>query len=332
MTRTHSLFLLAFVLINVFVADAQVRFYSHNRLCEARTAVDRALLDAVNHGRGVLVQQLLQKGANAGATDDCGNSILKYATRSSRLNIMKLLIDSGADVNGADPPLFLALDGPEEDGYAVAKVLIDAGADVNVQDASGETPLIKAVSKEDARLVELLISSGANVNLHDADTRTAYSYAAALGNQKLKKMLLGAGADRAIGVEKYKKEWGEHAFFQAAADGRVEVVEAMLASGAATVNMTNASKATALMRAHDEEMTDVLLRAGADVNLRNAEGYTALIWAAAFNRKGIVKKLIAAGADVNVRNNDGKSAIDLAGPEIEAILREAGGTPKKAPF
>ncbi len=301
MFRLRSLFLLAFVLINLSVTGAQVRFSSGERKCVAVNTLEGNLLKAVNEGSESLVRQFLQDGADARMTDDCGISILTYAIVASRPGIMRLLIDTGADANAVDRSIYkvplacaVSITNPE-DRYLVTKVLIDAGA--NVDAGYGRTPLMEAVSKEDIRLVELLIASGADVNLHDDDASNAYSLAAALGNQRLKRILLEAGADPTVGVAKYRKEWGPHAFFQAAADGRVDVVEAMLSNGTATVNMTNAHKVTALMRAHDEPMVDALLSAGADVKLRDDRGFNALMWAAEIGRAGIVKKLIAAGAD-----------------------------------
>ncbi len=326
-------------LISAMLVDAQVRFRVDGNRCDGRTADERTLLNAVSYRRENQVRQLLRKGASANVTDDCGISILTYATAVSHPAIVKLLIDAGAQVNQADRSrdrlaLFHALNSYwRENRYSVIKVLIDGGADVNViSDEDGETPLMKAVLTEDVRVVELLISAGANVN-HQDDGRTAYTFAVRAGNQRLKEILLKAGADPAIGVAKYQKEWGQHAFFQAAADGRIDVVEAMLASGMATVDMVNAHKMTALMRAHDENMVDALVRTGANVNLRDEKGFTAVIWASVFRRASIVKKLIAAGADVNARTNEGKSAIDLAeSDEIERLLKEAGANQKKSPF
>jgi len=320
------------------VMCAQVRFYLDKRECTARTGLERKLLNAVNNGNEVLVRELLREGADAKMMDDCGISILTYATAASRPTIMRLLIGAGADVNAADDsiyklPLAEAINSTDpEDRYVVTKVLIDAGANVNLGNA--RTLLMEAASKEDVRLVELLIASGADVNFHDDDGSNAYSLAAELGNQKLKRILLAAGADPTVGVSKYRNRYGPHAFFQAAADGRVDVVEAMLGNATATVNMTNASKVTALMRARDEITADALLQAGADVNLQDDRGFTALMWAAEIGRVGIVKKLIAAGADLNLRRNDGKAVIDIveAGGEIEKILKEAGANRRDFPM
>lgn len=339
MFRLRNLLLLAFVLTNAStLTGAQVQIYHGKRLCTGRTELERNLLNAVSRGNEPAVRQLLQKNAGGRMTDDCDNSILTYAILASDPSIVRLLIEAGAEVNAVGDsiyrvPLSRAVSiSDRKDRYAVVKVLIEAGAKVDVGHPG--TPLMESASKEDVRLVELLIASGADVNVQDErDASSAYSLAAELGHQKLKQILLAAGADPNVGVAKYRKVYGEQTFFQAAADGRVDVVEAMLGNGMATVNMTNAGKVTALMRAHDEIMADVLLKAGADMNLQDDRGFTALMWAAEIGRIDIVKKLIAMGADVNLRRKDGKALIDLVGEEseMEKLLIDAGASRQKSP-
>ncbi len=324
-----SLYLIAFLSFAVFSSSAQVRFSVDGRVCIAKTETERGLLEAVNRNNEPQVVELLRRGADPMMTDDCGNSVLTYAIIASSPGIVKLLIRAGAPVNLIDSsihklPLANAVQiSDQEDRYIIAKLLIDAGADVN--GGYFETPLMESVSREDVRLVELLVASGADVNFKHGDSRSAYSIAARLGHQKLKQILMKAGADPAVGVAKYRNTWGEHAFFQAAADGRVDVIEAILDRGLATANLTNARKVTALMRANDEIVVEALLRAGADVNLRDSRGYTALMWAAEARRSHMVARLIKAGSDLKVRGKDGKAAIDVTdNDEIKRMLLEAG--------
>ena len=58
-----------------------------------------------------------------------------------------------------------------------------------------------------------------------------------------------------------------------------------------------------------------MINSGADVNIQDREGNTALIYAAGKNLAGNVKILMNYGADISLRNIDGKSAFDSAHSE-----------------
>ena len=73
------------------------------------------------------------------------------------------------------------------------------------------------------------------------------------------------------------------------------------------------------------EQVKALIEAGADVNVQNDNGETALMWSAWHNSNPEVIALINAGADVNLKDKDGKTAKDWAvqsnaSPEIIKIL------------
>jgi ankyrin repeat protein len=300
--------------------------------------VRRAFCKRKTFSRSELIEQFLQKGSDANLKDDCNIPIITYAANMVRPDIIKMLIKSGANVNVIDefhnqPPLLWLIKRFDEKEnkekiYESVQILIDGGADVNLNGKSEESTLISVVELEDEQLTKMLISAGANVNFKDDEDRTAYSYAAEIGNKDLRNILFQSGADISIGVEEYKKQYEENAFFQAAADGRTDVVEAMIATGT-NVNATNSANATALMRTLKESTADALINAGADVNLKNNQGFTALIWATAFGRRNLVLKLVAAGADVNVKTFDGNTALDFANDEqIKSDLIEAGAKSK----
>ena len=60
-------------------------------------------------------------------------------------------------------------------------------------------------------------------------------------------------------------------------------------------------------------MTDSLIKAGADLNLQDKDGYTALMWAIKNNNIGVAKILISGGADLKLRSiGGGQSALTLA--------------------
>ena len=71
-----------------------------------------------------------------------------------------------------------------------------------------------------------------------------------------------------------------------------------------------------------------LLDAGADVDTKTADGFTALKWAVVRGYTGIVQVLLDAGADVDVRDNHGQTPLMLAAQEdhieVVELLKEAG--------
>jgi ankyrin repeat protein len=77
------------------------------------------------------------------------------------------------------------------------------------------------------------------------------------------------------------------------------------------------------------EMARLLIDSGADVNIRNEEGYTPLHWAAGEGQKELVVILIVHGADVNALNKRGWTPLRWAEAqsqkEIARILVAAGG-------
>ena len=61
------------------------------------------------------------------------------------------------------------------------------------------------------------------------------------------------------------------------------------------------------------EAITTLLKAGAQVNAKDTDGWTALMWAAWKNQNlGVITTLLKAGADGKARSNEGKTAFDYA--------------------
>ena len=73
------------------------------------------------------------------------------------------------------------------------------------------------------------------------------------------------------------------------------------------MNFTNTFSRTALFNAvcrGEGKSVELLTAAGANVNIQDKNGYTALIWVAHYSRDKCAAVLIAAGTDVNIQNED----------------------------
>ena len=92
---------------------------------------------------------------------------------------------------------------------------------------------------------------------------------------------------------------------------RSDAVEALIAAGASLVGPDEKGR-TALMAAavHCQRCVPLLIRAGADLNARDVtNGWTALMWSLKEGQAVSAKQLISAGANLNLRDQNGKTAL-----------------------
>ena len=133
---------------------------------------------AAAHGRINTVKALLGKGVevNAGSGAN-GPTALGAAVANGQAEVVRVLAENGADVNGRDKAgqtcLILAVVLGQAE---VVKVLLEAGADVSMGDNFGVTPLTWAVAGGRADIVRLLLDAGADVDAVDDSGKTALSY------------------------------------------------------------------------------------------------------------------------------------------------------------
>ncbi len=126
------------------------------------------------------------------------------------------------------------------------------------------------------------------------------------------------------------KEIINYKMLQAALDGDLQTVQNCLNVEANVNAKLDKEGYTALILAAWKGHTDIakaLIKAGADVNVKDNDERTALMMAGSARHLEVVEALIEAGADVNVKDRYGLTALDYAKankyPEIVTILEQA---------
>jgi ankyrin repeat protein len=248
------------------------------------------------------VRALLDFNAEVNVTGSDWPSPIVYASSEANLQVLKLLLDGGADAKSEDPgtpgwtTLHAACKRSDPDP-AFAELLIEHGADINaVTKVSKTTPLHNAVSS--AAVVQLLLKEGASVDPQDSDGETPLMLACANRNSaRVVEILIQAGADPMI-KDKLDGFTGLH--YSCFSD---ELGPIVIHSGRCDdLNVENKHGSTPLIFAALKGCSDVascLLQTGkVKIDHETSNGATALMFAAHFGKVEVMKLLIAYDASI----------------------------------
>jgi ankyrin repeat protein len=291
------------------------------------------------------VKKHLADGTDVNVKDENGWTPLNSAAVKGRNQIVKLLIEKGADLNSGTPLIAAATDGHME----VIELLIANGADVNAKanDQLGGTALHMTANLGHKKIVELLVAAGADVNAKMLHGMTPLHFAA--NNKGIAKFLIDKGAD----VNAKLNDGPQNGFtpldFANVPNlGDPEIADLLRKHGGKTGEELKGGEPVAeaatpepsTAKARDISILEAAtigdidavkqsLAGGADVNAREKWGVTPLHWAANWGHKEIAEILIAAGADVNAKDHNDYTPLDFANhlkrTEIADLIRKHGG-------
>jgi ankyrin repeat protein len=302
------------LLLAFFVWGAAVAF--------ATPTMEEKLCDAARRGDIPAMQALIEQGADINPKNKYGITPLLQAIGQNQTEAVRFLLKSGADPN-LNAPFGSPLSEATGQDTEIVRLLIRHGANVNYFDEKyGISPLIDAVkltpetftllkaqghyigpAPDILKTVQLLIDAGADVNHHDYRWETPLRIAVVNNNIATVRLLLKAGANVDI---KNPNQPEEH-IYNFAEDPILFVA----ASGYPRISI---------------QITEMLLKAGADPNYRNfrhydaafdsvgitGDGYTPLTFAARWGHLPIVKLLLEYGADPCIPRTDGRFASQIA--------------------
>jgi len=134
---------------------------------------------------------LIDEGANVPALNLHGQSPLHLAAIIDNVKVVRILINSGADIDAADPVNRIRpLHNAAKNGCPnVSEFLLKHGADMDAQTARGDTALHLAAANGHADIVSLLLNYHANHAASNSAGFTAEQVAAARGHNNIVKMI-----------------------------------------------------------------------------------------------------------------------------------------------
>lgn len=210
--------------------------------------------------------------------DSEGKTLLLLASSSGKSDIVKFLLESGADIEAKDKmgrtPLITAA--RERGGIDVIKLLVEKGAAVNAVDDAKDSALSLAAWRGFEDIVDYLLEKSANVPINNEQGRWLLGKAADKGLEKLFSAMTAKGADLGIRVED-----NATLLHMACGGGSLQII-------------------------------DTLLKSKMNVNLKDDNGWTPLHYAAFKGKTEVIELLLKQGADINVRNLMGESPLNMA--------------------
>jgi ankyrin repeat protein len=270
--------------------------------------------NTVEQGRPKVIELLEKGGAK---TTGVGGSKLIAAIRKQDVAAVKQALADKADPNGQDPEFGVtALNWATMVGNVeIARILLDGGADVNGKSRDGGGPLSGAAFMGRADVCELLISSGGDPKLKNAKgedplfatTVDAGATQFVAGLLKLDYDLAKVQAGRAKCVQLLKNGTGAKELCAAVRKQDVAAVKLLLAKPTNPNAQDPDFGITALAWAafHGNlEIAGLLIAGKADVNGKNRDDSRPLHAAAFTGHSAVLELLLSKGADAAATNSD----------------------------
>ncbi|MGB0523830.1 MAG: ankyrin repeat domain-containing protein [Flammeovirgaceae bacterium] len=263
-------------------------FIDNNRIDELQKALDLGLLKKSGNYRG--------------------QNVVEYVISKDNAPMLALLLEKPAQLAAT-----ISTDVNELLCYAVAKkatncvdeLLFNRNANPNHRKQGKEHLLIQAVSNRYSTIAVQLLKAKANPYITNTAGKTSLMLALEAGDEKIVTDLLNY-----YDIAQVKNQ----EVFTALRVGNSKIVNHLLDKGV-DVNLKN-TRGQALIHlailGQHEALSEVIISHGADLEMRDRDGNTALLLATKQAKGNIAQRLIAKNARINLKNNAGETPLYLS--------------------
>lgn len=260
---------------------------------------------AARNGNNRIVELLLSNGANVDEPGEEGETAVMWAASAGKLDLLKRLIEAGADIKQKDN------DGGDALSYAVGgqqvatiEYLLPHFPKARQEKLKRQSHLWRGESRKRESQVVARLEKAMERPAPKMRTAESLFRAHESGDEKKFLQLLDSGADpNEINIE------GTTILASVASHSTVYTLLKPLLKAGADPNRGEVFRPLSFAAGFGADAVKLLLKAGADVNWADPDGGTALMAAASAGDEAVIRLLLDAGANPNAEDKDGHTAL-----------------------
>ncbi|CAB3380788.1 Hypothetical predicted protein [Cloeon dipterum] len=261
-----------------------------------------------------LVKKLIECGADPAQKDIEGKNSLHHALQF--LEVIEFLHDFNSDLVNAvtdegKPILHLAIERYEHHLKAIHWLIEVAKIDLNTRNDNGETALLIAIKLEKLDLIDFLLTKNVDANIPDGKGTVPLHLVAVKGDMELVKKLIECGADPAQKDSEGKNSL-HHAlqFFELVS--YLHEIDSDLVSAVTNDGRNSLHLAMEMYDYYAEVIRWLVEGEKVDLNACNAFGETALLMACKRETMDIVQGLLMKNVNISIKDREENSALQYA--------------------
>lgn len=146
---------------------------------------------SIAKNKAEICKLFISAGIDINSRDDLGTPMLNVAVRNDNIELTKMLLEYGADINAVsnDRGYTAVMDAVWKGNKDIAKLLIEQGAELNTISKEGQSNLVLAVGANNIAICKMLAENGADPDIKDQMGMSAYNYASLFKKVQIQEIL-----------------------------------------------------------------------------------------------------------------------------------------------